>query len=261
MAILNEIVKNKRRELANLKEKNPFERLRDQVKRLPKKRPSFFEALKKARGIAVIAEIKRRSPSKGVLRKDFKPVVIARAYERAGASALSILTDETFFGGSAAIFKKVRAATKLPLLRKDFTLDVYQVFEARLIGADAVLLIAEVLSERNLAELSQAALGLGLDVLFEVHTLRDIEKVLPLKPSMVGINNRDLHTFQVDIGVTKRLIRHLPRRTLVVSESGIQSQADLLYLKRLGARAALVGESLMREKDPGATLKALRSGV
>ena len=261
MSILDEIVKNKREELKALKEKKPLGRLEDEVGRLPKKKQLFFEALKKTRGIAIIAEIKKRSPSKGILRKNFRPITIARALECAGASALSILTDENFFGGSAAIFKKVRSITKLPLLRKDFTLDLYQIFESRLMGADAVLLIVEILTKRELATLSREALNLGLDVLFEVHTVKDIEKVLPFKPSVIGINNRDLYTFQVDIGVTERLMKHLPQQTLVISESGIQNAEDLLYLKRLGVQAVLVGESLMRQKDPGTALKNLRAGA
>ncbi len=261
MGILDQIVKNKRKELLGLKEKKSFDRLRKEVERLPKKKHVFFRALKNAKDIAVIAEIKKRSPSKGSLCGDFKPVAFAKAYERAGASALSVLTDKNFFGGSIEIFKKIRAKTKLPLLRKDFTLDAYHVFEARLIGADAVLLIAAILSRKELKILSRTAFSLGLDVLFEVHTPRDIEKVLPLKPSMIGINNRDLRSFRVDLDVTSRLIKRLPRQALVISESGIQSAEDLLYLKRLGVRAALVGESLIKKKDPGAALRNLRAGL
>ncbi|PIU39729.1 MAG: indole-3-glycerol phosphate synthase, partial [Candidatus Omnitrophica bacterium CG07_land_8_20_14_0_80_50_8] len=239
MTLLDRIINNKKRELVILKKIKSFDRLRKAVVKLPKKNHCFFRALKKKKRFAVIAEIKKSSPSRGVLRKDFKPAAIAKSFERAGAAALSVLTDEKFFGGSAVIFKKVRGATKLPLLRKDFTLDIYQVYEARWIGADAVLLIAAILSREELTELSGTALELGLDVLFEVHTLNDIKKILPLKPQIVGINNRDLKTFHTNLGVTARLIKRLPRKTLAVSESGIQNARDLLRLKCLGVRAAL----------------------
>lgn len=261
MSILDEIVEYKRRELEAQMRKRPLERLQKETARLRDRKPIFIKTIKRLKKMGVIAEIKKRSPSKGILRKDFKPIAIVRAYEKCGATALSILTDENFFGGSNAIFKKIRATTKLPLLRKDFTIHEYQIYEARLLGADAVLLIADILSPRKLKTLSVLAEALGLDVLFEVHTSRDIDKVLPLKPKMVGINNRDLRTFQVDLNVTKRLIRELPKTTLVVSESGIQTAEDLIYLKRLGVRAALVGESLMREKDPGLALINIRKGA
>ncbi len=261
MSILGEIVKYKQRELEVSIQKKPLERLQNEVSRLPKKKNLFFKAIKKPKKIAIIAEIKKRSPSRGILRKDFKPVEIARAYEAAGASALSILTDENFFGGSLSIFKKIRAATHLPLLRKDFTIDRYQIYESKLIGADAVLLIADILSAEELERLSVIADELGMDVLFEVHHLGDIEKITRLKPKIIGINNRDLHTFQVDLGTTERLIKQLPKGALVISESGIQNSEDLIYLKRLGVRAALVGESLMKEKDPGSALLKLRAGV
>ena len=261
MAILDEIIKYKQGELEAQMRKRPLERLQKETAKLRGRKPIFIKRLKQSKKIAVIAEIKKRSPSKGILRKDFKPVSIARAYEKSGASALSILTDENFFGGSAAIFKKIREVTKLPLLRKDFTIHEYQIYEARLLGADAVLLIADILSSHELRFLSALAESLGLDVLFEVHTLRDIDKVLPLKPKMVGINNRDLRTFQADLNVTKKLIGKLPKSVLVVSESGIQTAEDLIYLKRLGVRAVLVGESLMREKDPGLALINIRKGA
>ncbi len=259
MTILDQIVKNKTQEIELLKQKNPIEKLLLAIKKLPKKKTSFYDSLKKIRGVAVIAEIKKRSPSKGILRKNFRPVAIAESYERAGASALSVLTDENFFGGSVKVLKKVRGRTKLPILRKDFILDLYQIYEARIIGADAILLIADILSKEELEVLSKKAFELGLDVLFEVHTPEDVDKILPLKPKMVGINNRDLHTFKVDLGVTERLLKRFPKKTLIVSESGIQSPEDLLYLKRLGVDAVLIGESLMRENDPGKALKNLKA--
>lgn len=261
MGILDQIVKYKQRELESAMRKKTLAQVQKESLKTPKGTHRFFKVLKKSKKIAVIAEIKRRSPSKGILRKIFKPVDIARAYENAGASALSVLTDENFFGGSILIFKKIRAITGLPMLRKDFTIHKYQIYESRLIGADAVLLIADILSAEELKNLSLIADQLGMDVLFEVHTITDIEKVAPLKPKIIGINNRDLHTFQVDLNATERLIKLVPADAIVVSESGIQTAEDLKYLKRLGVKAALVGESLMKEKDPGSALLKLRAGA
>ena len=255
--ILDEIVAHKKKELAALKKTKSLEMLRQEVNRLPKKQPVFLNALKKKTGIAVIAEIKKKSPSKGILRESFDPEEIALAYEGSGADALSVLTDEKFFAGSAEILKKVKAVSRLPVLRKDFTIDEYQVWEARSIGADAVLLIAAILSEHELGTLSATAQTLGLDVLFEVHTEEDVRKVLPLGPALAGINNRDLRTFEVDLKVTERLIGRFGSTTLLVSESGIQNSQDLIYLKDLGVKAVLVGESLIKEKNPGLALRKL----
>jgi indole-3-glycerol phosphate synthase len=196
----------------------------------------------------VIAELKRKSPSKGILRKNFDPVKIAQEFERAGAVALSVLTDKKYFGGSSAILKKVRRTTCLPILRKDFILDAYQIYEARAIGADAILLIAAILTKKELADLSALSEKLGLDLLFEVHSLSDIKKILPLKPKIVGINNRDLKTFRVDVKTTRRLIKKIPKGALIVSESGIKSAADLAQVRMCGADAVLIGEGLIGAK-------------
>lgn len=258
--ILDEIVRNTRAELDARKKTLPFAELRKKTEALGPKKPRFLEALRANKNFAVIAEIKRRSPSKGTLREDFDAPAIAREYEAAGAAALSILTDEKFFGGSAETFAAVRAATGLPLLRKDFMLEEYHIWESRLMGADCVLLIADVLSDAELASLSSAAKSLGLDALVEVHSQRDAEKARRLGPALVGVNNRDLRTFWVDIKVTERLLPELPPSAFVVSESGIQRNEDLLYLRALGVRGALVGESLMREPSPGKALKTLLGG-
>ncbi len=254
--ILDQIVRHKRREIAALKKKKPLEALK---KALGGKRGShtFFKTLSKPKDIAVIAEIKHRSPSKGILRKNFKPVAIARDFERSGAAALSVLTDEKFFGGSLAILKKVRRAVKLPLLRKDFMLDEYQVYEAALAGADAILLIAAILKPSELMKLNRLADQLGLDVLFEVHDLKDVKKVAPLKPKIAGINNRDLRTFEVDLAATEKLAKHFSKKTILVSESGIFTRADIDRVKKTGTRAVLVGESLMRQPQPGKALRKL----
>ena len=255
--ILAKIVRHKKREIKSLKAAKPLGRLIEQVLRLGPKKHVFKKALEKGPGISVIAEIKRRSPSKGVLRKSFDAGAIARGYAKGGAKALSVLTDRKFFGGSGEALRKARAATRLPILRKDFIIDDYQVYESRLMGADAVLLIAGILSAAKLKRLAALARRLGLDCLFEVHSAAELAKVLRVKPDIVGINNRDLRTFRVDMSVTERLAPRIPRKVLVVSESGIQKHRDLIYLRSLGVKAVLVGESLMREKDVSKALRRL----
>ena len=256
--ILDDILKNKKREIEILKDGKPLGTLKKEVLALPARKAVFLEALiSDPSSMAVIAEIKKKSPSKGVLRTDFNPKEIALSYEKAGARALSVLTDRKFFEGSTEILKEVRSVSKLPILRKDFILDEYQIWESRLIGADAVLLIADILTTNDLEKFMRLSESLGLDVLFEVHTKKDAKKALSLKPRLIGINNRDLYTFAVDIKTTANLFGLLPKEPFVVSESGIQNHEDLLYLKRLGVKAVLVGESLMKEKDPGDALKKL----
>ncbi len=253
--MLDKIVRVKRLEIAALKKRRPLAVIERQARALPKKKTRFLNALKKKNGLAVIAEIKKRSPSKGLLRRNFDPVRLAKDFQKNGAAALSVLTDKRFFGGSSEILKSVRKATRLPTLRKDFIIDAYQIFESRLIGADAVLLIAAILSRRELAAFSRAATSLGLDALFEVHTPGDIRKIIPLKPRLVGINNRDLKTFRVDVGTTHRLSRLLPKNTVIVSESGLDARSDFKALRRSRVKGLLVGESLMKEKRPGQALK------
>lgn len=255
--ILDTIVRHKKKEVAASMKRASLESLQAKISALPKKRPQFLAWLKKDRDIAVIAEIKRRSPSKGLLRKGFDPVQIAREYQKAGASALSVLTDSAFFGGSLDILKKVRKATKLPILRKEFIIDAYQIYEARLAGADAILLIAAILTAAELKRFSQIAASLGLDVLFEAHTAGEVRKILKARPKLIGINNRNLKTFHVDLRTTVRLAVGVPKSVYLVAESGIRHREDLDFLKRGGARAVLVGETLMREKSPGAALRKL----
>lgn len=259
MLFLNKIVEHKRKEIAWAKKRKPLYILKEETALLGRRNPIFLAALKKTRPVAVIAEIKRRSPSKGLLRVAWDPVRLARQFERSGAAALSVLTDRKFFGGSPETLRKVRVATKLPILRKDFILDEYQVWESRLWGADAVLLIADILSAVQLKRLSRLAKSLGMDSLVEVHRERDLKKALPLEPALVGINNRDLRTFRVDLGVTGRLADRFSKNTFLVSESGIQNHEDLLYLRKFGVRAVLVGESLVRAKNPAAMLSSFRA--
>ncbi|MBP8284317.1 MAG: indole-3-glycerol phosphate synthase TrpC, partial [Chromatiaceae bacterium] len=206
---------------------------------------------------AVIAEIKKASPSKGVLRADFHPAEIARSYERGGAACLSVLTDVDFFQGCDAYLQEARAACALPVIRKDFILDPYQVLEARVLGADCILLIAACLTDVQMRELNALALELGMDVLIEVHDRAELERALPLPGRLIGINNRDLRSFQVSLDTTLGLIDAIPPERLLVTESGILDRADVARMRARGVNAFLVGEAFMRADDPGAELRRL----
>ena len=203
---------------------------------------------------AVVAEIKKASPSKGVIREHFQPAEIAASYAQGGAACLSVLTDEDFFQGADAHLQQARAACSLPVLRKDFVVDPYQVLEARAIGADCILLIATALADAQFAELNAAAGELGLDVLIEVHDREDLERSLGFGHTLVGINNRDLHSFETSLDITLGLLPHIPEQRLVVTESGIHSAADVALLRANRVHAFLVGEAFMRAADPGARL-------
>jgi indole-3-glycerol phosphate synthase len=206
----------------------------------------------------VIAEIKRRSPSRGEIRPDFDPVGIAKSYADAGAAALSVLTDERFFGGHLDFLTRVRREVDLPLLRKDFVVDPYQIDEARVAGADAVLLIVAALDARAVRTLRQRALERGLDALVEIHDEDELAVALEAGADLVGINNRDLRSFETDLAVTERLAPRIPEGVVVVAESGIFTPRDVSRLTGAGAHACLVGESLMREADVGKALRRLR---
>ena len=206
----------------------------------------------------VIAEVKKASPSKGIIREDFDPVDIAQAYERGGARALSVLTDQKYFQGHLDYLRAIRAAVGLPILRKDFVIDPYQIWEARAAGADAILLIVGAFSDDVLlAALAQQAEALGLDVLWEVHDGDELARLLPLQPAVVGINNRDLRTFEVSLETTQGLLPQLPEEAVSVSESGFVRRSELQMLKDWGVDAFLIGESLMRAPDPAVALKEL----
>ncbi len=260
--ILDKIIREKKKEVVALKKKcsgEPFN-----AKTFPK-RPaySFYKALKMKRRPAVIAEIKRKSPSRGILRRKFDALSIARQYKENGAVALSVLTDKIFFGGEISTFQKVRQCTHLPLLRKDFVIDASQVRQSRAMGADAILLIASILSTKKMRELSGLASSLGMDSLFEIHNEKELKKILPLNPKIVGINNRNLKNFDVDLDTTENLLKKYKvffKKRLVVSESGIKTQHDMRYLKKLGVDAVLVGETLMAAKNPGLALRELMHG-
>jgi len=205
----------------------------------------------------VIAEIKKASPSKAVLREHFVPSEIAASYARHGAACLSVLTDSQFFQGSAAYLEQARAACTLPVLRKDFIVDAYQLFEARAMGADCILLIAACLDDAQMAELEAQALALGMAVLVEVHDDVELDRALRLATPLVGINNRNLRTFEVSLDTTLRLLKQLPPQRLLVTESGILGRADVQRMRDAGVNAFLVGEAFMRASDPGAALAEL----
>ena len=223
--------------------------------------PRGFEAALRAKlasgAAAVIAEVKKASPSKGVLRENFEPALIAASYEKHGAACLSVLTDAPFFQGSPAYLQAARAACALPVLRKDFIVDEYQVFEARLMGADCILLIAACLSDVQMAALEDCALSLGLGVLIEVHDAAELDRALVLKTALLGINNRNLRSFEVSLETTLALLPQVPAAKLLVTESGILARADVQRMRAAGVHSFLVGEAFMRADDPGAALLAL----
>lgn len=211
----------------------------------------------KSERAAVIAEVKKASPSKGVIREDFQPAAIAASYESGGASCLSVLTDVDFFQGSDEYLQQARAACALPVLRKDFTVDPYQVVEARAIGADAILLIAAALEQSQILELAATAAEVGLDILVEVHDRAELDRALELATPLLGINNRNLHTFETSLNTTLDLLPHMPEDRLAVTESGIHTPEHVALMREHDVHAFLVGEAFMRAPDPGGKLKEL----
>jgi len=253
--ILDEIIKHKKEELAETKRRVPFSEVRARASETGPSR-GFGKALSRT-GIRLIAEVKKASPSKGVIRERFDPVAIARVYEESGAACISVLTEEKFFQGRLEYLDLLRTAVSLPLLRKDFIVDEYQIYEARAAGADAVLLIAACLEKDRIIDYLGMAGQLGLDVLVESHTYRELDKSLLAGAMLVGINNRDLATFDVSLRTTLDLMKDIPDDRTVVSESGIKTREDVTALEKAGVDAILVGESLMREKDIGKKVKEL----
>ena len=257
--ILQRIVAVKHEEIAAARGRRSLASVREEAESRCDVR-GFAAALRAkvdARRPAVIAEIKKASPSKGVIREHFVPAEIADTYARHGAACLSVLTDERFFQGSAAYLQQARAACALPVLRKDFMVDAYQVFEARAMGADCILLIAASLDDAQMADLEACALALGMDVLVEVHDGAELDRALRLKTPLVGINNRNLRTFEVTLDTTLTLLPRVPADRLLVTESGILGPADVQRMREADVHAFLVGEAFMRAPDPGAALAAL----
>ncbi|MFM8333514.1 MAG: indole-3-glycerol phosphate synthase TrpC [Candidatus Methylumidiphilus sp.] len=257
--ILKKILARKHEEIAERQAQTPFEELRRQAEAADAPR-GFVQAMRAkiaAGQAAVIAEIKKASPSRGVLRADFRPADIAQSYAAGGAACLSVLTDRDFFQGSEDYLQQARAACKLPVIRKDFLIDPYQVLEARAIGADCILLIAAALDDAPLADLAQMAEGLGMDVLVEVHDAAELERALRLDLPLLGINNRNLRTFEVSLRTTLDLLTSIPAGRIVVTESGILAPADVALMRQADVHAFLVGEAFMKADDPGATLREL----
>jgi indole-3-glycerol phosphate synthase len=249
-SILDQIIARKRQEVAERRRMRPEKVLQTQLEAAPPIR-DFLERLAEPGPIKLIAEIKKASPSRGVIRAHFHPAQLALCYQSHGAAAISVLTDETFFQGSLTHLEEVRRACQLPLLRKDFVIDRYQLLEARLAGADAVLLIAECLDDCQLRSLLQDAVALNLTPLVEFHEAENLQRVLDAGAQLVGINNRNLRTFEVTIEHTLRLRDRIPDHVIVVSESGIQSPEDVQRLASAGVHALLIGEQLMKAPDPG----------
>lgn len=257
--ILERIVAVKHEEIALVKSRRSEASLRAEAEARKDAR-GFAAALQQrvaAGEPAVIAEVKKASPSKGVLREHFVPADIALSYQRGGAACLSVLTDEQFFQGCAAYLEAARAACALPVLRKDFMVDPYQVYEARVMGADCILLIAACLDDARMADLEALALALGMDVLVEVHDGAELERALRLKTPLVGINNRNLRSFEVSLDTTLELLPRVPADRLLVTESGILARVDVRRMREAGVSAFLVGEAFMRADDPGAALAQL----
>jgi indole-3-glycerol phosphate synthase len=255
--VLKKILTRKAEEISERKAKTTIEQLKAQLDTSSVTR-GFVKALQAKIAVgesAVIAEIKKASPSKGVIRENFDPVDIAKSYEIGGAACLSVLTDVDFFQGADQYLQAARAACRLPVIRKDFIVDEYQLFESRVLGADCVLLIVSALQPDELYSLHATALSLGLDVLVEVHDQRELEIALAVDNPMIGINNRNLHTFEVSLDNTFELLEQIPENRIIITESGIHSATDVQRMKNNNVHAFLVGEAFMRNENPGQALK------
>ncbi len=254
--ILDEIIENKKIEVAESKNTLTFEVLKQQIdEALPPR--DFFDAINPKGQLKIISEVKHASPSKGVFREDFDPVKIAESYSSGGASAISVLTDEKYFKGSLQYLKNIRERVSTPLLRKDFIVDPYQVYEARFYGADALLLIVAALDQPLLVELLELTHSLEMNAIVEVHDQRELDRALSANSRIIGINNRDLRTFDVDLNVSVNLSARVPSDRIVIAESGIGSIDDIDRLRAHGVHVFLIGETFMKAPDPGQKLKEL----
>lgn len=255
-SILDNIVTDKRRAVERAKQAVPLEQLKARLHG-PKETRPFAEALRQGKPLGLIAEIKQKSPSKGVLRERFDPIALATDFQAAGAHALSVLTDEPYFGGRLEYIREVKQFSELPVLRKDFILDPYQVYESVVADADALLLIVAILEQDDLFELHHLARSLGLEVLVEVHSEAELTKALGVHATLIGINHRDLHTFTLDLSLAERLCAHVPDSVTVVAESGIATPADILRCRRADVDAVLIGEAFMVQPDIQRAVKML----
>lgn len=256
--ILEEILTHKRKELAEMKLRFPLAKVIEgiELKREPNR--SFHKALSEAHGIHIVAELKKASPSEGVIREDFNPLQIAELYDLAGARALSVLTESLYFGGRSSYLRTIRRVTELPLLRKDFIIDRYQIYESSLLAADAVLLISSLLTDEELRGFIEECKKLKMDALVEVHTEADLKKAVDAGAYLLGINNRNLRTLKVSKDSAERLLRHVPKNVTVVIESGISQYDEILRYKSLGINAFLIGTALMKSDDIVKKLRELR---
>ncbi|GFO86511.1 indole-3-glycerol phosphate synthase TrpC [Anaerostipes butyraticus] len=258
--ILDEIVEKRKEQLQREMDNFPLEDMKEMALNSKNKNYGFKEALQKD-GLSIIAEVKKASPSRGVIAEEFRPVETALAYEEAGAAAISCLTEEHYFKGGSKYFADIRAKVDLPMLRKDFIIDPYQIYEAKVLGADAVLLIAAILSEEKMKEFYELAKSLGLDCLAEVHNEEELKQTTACKCDIIGINNRNLKTFEVDLNTTSKLAPKISYEAVLVSESGMMTKEDLLNVRKQGADGALIGEAFMRADNIQEMMKELRSSL
>lgn len=256
MNILEEICETKRQHIDEMKMRRSYDELRAKIEDMPLP-TAFFSAIARNKGKAIIAEAKRASPSKGIIREDFDPVKIAKTYERAGATCLSVLTDQPYFHGNDKYVAAVKEEVLLPVLRKDFMLDPYQIFESRALGADCVLLIMAALDDKMAYKLYETAIGLNMDVLVEVHNEEELKRAIDLDPMAIGVNNRNLNTMEVSLETSRNLFDRIPKGCIKISESGIASAEDIKSLSEQGYDGFLIGESLMRETNIATALEKL----
>lgn len=259
--ILNTIVDKKKIRLEAAKKAVSIEEMQTLINKSDGGHGSSFKAAQNREGISIIAEVKKASPSKGLICKDFNPVKIAQEYEQSGADAISVLTEEDFFQGSGEYLAQVKKTVKIPVLRKDFIFDIWQIYESALMGADAILLIAAILSTDELKTFRRQANQLNMDALVEVHNDKELKSAIDSGADIIGINNRDLYTFNVSIKTTGNLLSRIPKGITVVSESGIEKRSDMVYLEKLGVDAVLIGESLMRAKSVARKMWELRGDI